>query len=270
MRRAPPPVLRPFVHALWAIDGTGPPSAAARERVLPTGAMHLALRVSDAPFRFFDDAGAAGLESHAVVGGARAVPYLKEIATPAVSVGAHLRPGASALLFGAPAVELAGRHTPLAALWGRVEAETRERLMEAGSPAARLDVLEETLAARLPRARALHPAVALALTRFDGAVPVGDVVRETGYSHRRFIDLFRHAVGLPPKLYCRLLRFQHAFVRLADDPPPAAARVAFELGYSDQAHLIRDFRELAGITPGAYQGLAGLRPGHAPAQRAEP
>ena len=269
VRRQPRAALQPFVRRLWTIEGTSPALAGyRRERVLPTGTMHLALRLDGRPFRFFDDdADVLGdALGGVVVGGARATPYLKDVAGPALSVGAELVPGACEVFFGAPADELSGRHTALEDLWGpRTVGEVRERLQEAGSAGRRLDVLESLLAARLPRLRGLHPAVAHALERLAAAADVGEIVRETGISHRHLVALFRRAVGLPPKLYGRVLRFQSALHRLAADPAAPQVEVALDAGYSDQAHFARDFRALAGITPGHHRALAPTHPVHVPA-----
>jgi AraC-like DNA-binding protein len=267
--RAPVPALRAFISAVWVGDRPGAADDGVgfdRERMLGSGATHLVFRLSDHPIRLYDHATDPTGTSmgHAVVGGARATYYLRDTPRRARSVGAILRPGAAELLFGTPAGALAGRHTPLVDLWGRSAAEARERLLEATHPESQLDLLEALLAARLPAVRGLHPAVAHALARFHATDAVGDVVDETGYSHRRFITLFREAVGLPPKLYCRVLRFHDALRLLASQPPPPLADVALAAGYSDQPHLNRDFRELAGVSPGEYRGAAPASPLHLP------
>ncbi|HZH02691.1 MAG TPA: helix-turn-helix domain-containing protein [Myxococcaceae bacterium] len=90
-------------------------------------------------------------------------------------------------------------------------------------------------------------------------------MKASGYSHRRFIILFERAVGLTPKRYCRLQRFQAALVaarRSKADLP--WIEVALAAGYSDQAHLVRDFREFAGIPPSLYRALAPARANHVP------
>lgn len=268
LRRPPQPALRPFVQLLWASDetATSRPVAAARERVLPTGATHVVFRLSDHPLRLFDDVeqATARTVAHSVVGGARATFYVRDVSQPTCSVGATLHPGAAELLLGVPADELAGRHTPLDDLWGRSAASARERLVEAGSPARQLELFEAMLAERLPRVRGLHPAVALALERFTASGDVRAVVQESGYSHRRFIALFRRAVGLTPKLYCRIRRFHDTLERLAADPTASWVDVAMAGGYSDQPHLNRDFREFAGISPGGYRGLSPAQVHHVP------
>ena len=90
------------------------------------------------------------------------------------------------------------------------------------------------------------------------------VVNESGYSHRRFIEVFRAAVGLGPKLYCRVLRFQGALDLVAARPEAALVDVALEAGYSDQPHFQREFRELAGVSPTRYRDLSPAFAHHVP------
>ena len=268
LRRLPGPRLRPFIKILWASDPTAAslPVRADRERVLPTGDMHLVFRLSDHPLRLFNEiTDPLGYRvGYTIVGGARAAFYVREISGPVCSVGAQLHPGTAELLFGAPAGELAGRHTPLEDLWGSYVEEVRERLMESGGPHRQLDLLESLLAERLPTVRALHPAVAQALSRFRASADVGQAVKESGYSHRRFIALFHDGLGLTPKLYCRLRRFQGALDQIAVRPAASLVDVALEAGYSDQAHFNREFREFAGVSPGKYRELSPAFPHHVP------
>jgi AraC-like DNA-binding protein len=89
-------------------------------------------------------------------------------------------------------------------------------------------------------------------------------VKENGYSHRRFIELFRRAVGLTPKLYSRVSRFQAAIERIGADPAVSWIELALAAGYSDQAHFNREFREFAGITPGEYRSASPTHGLHVP------
>jgi len=261
-----PPVLRPFVKRLWFSNESARPSngLVARERVLPTGTMSLVFRVSDHPLRLFDTDGTESRTvGHAIVGGARTSYYVRDVSHPTRSVGAQLHPGAAELLLGAPAGELAERHTRLDDLWGHAAEEARERLAAAGSDTA-LDLLQTLLIARLPKMRGIHPAVAHALARFATTGHVNKVVDESGYCHRRFIALFRESVGLSPKVYCRVLRFQTAIDRIADDPEMPWASLAAASGYSDQPHFTRDFGAFTGVTPGAYRRIRPAVRNHVP------
>ena len=267
LKRSPGPALRPYVETLWASDPAAEaPPAALRELVLPTGSMHLAIRISDTPVRLFDsiDQPAGRDVGYAVVGGARAGYYIRDLSRPARTVGAMLRPGAAPLLLGAPADALSGRHTPLEDLWGSAAEQARERLIEAATAEERLDYFESLLAARIPRLRGIHPAVAEALERFRTSSDVRGVVERTGYSHRRFIELFREAVGLTPKLYCRVLRFHNAIEQAASVKIASWAELALGAGYADQAHFNRDFREFAGLTPSRFRELSPAQSHHVP------
>jgi AraC-like DNA-binding protein len=83
-----------------------------------------------------------------------------------------------------------------------------------------------------------------------GAGPVGALAAEIGWSRRHFASRFRAEVGLPPKAAARVLRFDRARLQLVRGRP--AAEVAVACGYTDQSHLVREFRALAGRTPGTY------------------
>jgi AraC-like DNA-binding protein len=267
-QRVPIPALRPFVALLWASDETDGPltRTVERERVLPTGAMHVVFRLSPEPLRLFDtaDAEVARAVGHAIVGGPRASCYVRDVSAPSRSVGAMLHPGTARLLFGGSAAELAGQHTRLEDLWGPSAQAARERLLESRTPERQLELLESLLIARLPRVRGLHPAVAEALGKLADAASVRGVVADSGYSHRRFISLFAEAVGLTPKLYARVVRFRRVLARMAPASGLPLAELALAAGYADQAHFNRDFREMAGISPTQYRAAVPLQPHHVP------
>lgn len=268
LSRQPNFPLRPFVELLWASEGAGcGTQAAARELVLPTGALHLVLRLEELPLRVFSElTDTSGTRiGCAVVGGARAAPYLRDVSRPVASVGALLRPGVAGLLLGAPAAAFSRRHTELVAVWGDGPvAVLRERLAGAGSLARQLDLLEAALAARLPEPGSVDPRIALALRCLEAARPVGAAVAASGYSQRHFTQLFTSAVGLAPKTYSRLRRFGRALDSLSARPKAAWSALALDHGYADQAHFAREFREFAGLTPGAYRRAAPANTRHVP------
>ncbi len=242
---APHATLKPFVKQLWVSRSNAQPLGT-REHVLPTGQMHLVFRLAGPPLRIFSDAEdrSGSIFNGPVVGGARAGFYVKEVGEPVLSVGVQLLPGAALALFGVSAAELAGRHTPAS------------ELCEQDSPAQMLMRLESLLAARLPRVHGLHPGVADILGRFEHAARVEEMVRESRYSHRGFIALFKQATGLSPKRYARLMRFQQLMAALRATPAESLSELALAAGYSDQAHMNREFREFAGVTPLQYRLLA--------------
>src|SRR5687767_9640752 len=121
--------LRAWIERLWAVEERGG-RGDRREHVLPTGAMHVVIRLREDPLRIFtgpqDRVGT--LVGQALVGGARDPFYTREVPGPQCSVGARLRPGAAEALFGTAADEFAYRHTSVADIWGAAAGSLCDRL----------------------------------------------------------------------------------------------------------------------------------------------
>lgn len=265
--REPSPALAPFVGRLWYADSSGRPAGAARERVLPAGCSYLVLRLDGAPIRVLrgaDDEHGASV-GRAALCGVRSSYYLRDASRPSCSIGVQFKPGGANVFLGVPEGELAGRHHALEDLWGRGAQLLEERLLAAASPEARFGALESELLRRAAERTPLHPAVRYALARFQAdpaAVSIRATARAAGLSQRRLIELFRRAVGLTPKVYCRMQRFQRLVVRAARVPRLPWAALAQDFGFYDQAHLTREFQAFAGCAPGAYAPIAADRPHH--------
>lgn len=271
-RRAPGPLLRPFVQTLWASDEAGSgATGSGRERILPAGTTTVVLRLSDHPLRLFRDADDATgwLVACAVIGGPRAAAYVRDVSAPFRSVGAQLHPCGAEAILGAPAGEIAGRHTALDDLWGRDAALAREQLNEIRGLDAQIDLFERILTARIlasPRldGGVLRAVAAHAARRLEQGADVGRVVEESGYSHRRFIELFQREVGLPPKVYLRVQRVQRALALARGPDAPPWGQVALLAGFADQPHLCREMREICGLTPGEYREINAPQALHVP------
>ncbi len=165
--------------------------------------------------------------------------------------------GARALL-GVPAGELAGDTVDLAALLGRRTGALLDRLAAAPDWAQRFDLLDaelQALAADGRAERGVRPEVGYAwdrLYRNGGNLRIGELAAEVGWSRRHLASRFQAETGLTPKAAARVIRFERACDRLRGPDRPALAAVAADAGYVDQAHLARDFRDLAGSTATAW------------------
>ena len=269
MERAPHPALAGLVRSVWHSAPAAPAAPApTHELMMPTGEMHLVLRLAGPPIAIVEqlDNAAPAHFGHAVVNGARAGAYAKPVAAGSSSIGLQLRPGASLALLGLPADELAGRHVRLEDLWGSGAGLLHEQVLAAPSAADRLRCLEAVLMARLQRSPApgAHPAVLAGLQPLRDGASVDAAARHSGYSQRQFVRLFSQAVGLTPRLYLRVQRFQRALRLLQGPRPRSLADVAFEAGYTDQPHFNRDFREFSGLTPAQYRAARPAATHHVP------
>ena len=175
------------------------------------------------------------------------------------TVDVQLTPLGARAVLGWPLHEVAGRLTPLNELLGPPAVRLMTQLQEASRWSDRLDLVDRFLLARLEQGPRPAPLVARAWARLqatDGRIRIGRLARELGCSRRLLEARFRDDVGLAPKAAARLLRFG-AVQRAMRDDPVRWADLAYAHGYSDQAHLNRDFRELTGTTPTRF--LAQLR-----------
>ena len=166
-------------------------------------------------------------------------------------------------LLGVPGGELSEQLVDLHELWGSAGSELLERVRQVEGWPERFRLLEDVLLARRRAAEELvdaDPALVAAhqLVRDrEGRVSMPELLELTGWSRRRLAERFRRHVGMTPKALARLARFRHAERLLRAPGHRSIAAVALTCGYYDQAHLNRDFRDLAGSAPTAY--LAQLR-----------
>ena len=201
------------------------------------------------------DAAAPANRRTSFVAGLHDAPVLTEHAGYQHGIEVRLAPLAARRLFGVPMHMLANNVVALEDLLGRDAERLVERLHEAPGWAPRFALLDDAIARRLQDARPPSPGVAWAWERLretHGALPVGTLAGELGWSRRHLAAQFREQVGLPPKLLARILRFDRVIALLRRADPERWAEVAYDCGYYDQAHFNRDFRAFTGSTPGAF------------------
>jgi AraC-like DNA-binding protein len=163
-----------------------------------------------------------------------------------------LTPLGARRMIGMPMNELANQSVPIDDVLGRFGRDLVQRVGEAPDWPTRFALIDSALRARLAEAAPVDAGVAWSLGRImasGGAAVIGDLAGELGWSHRRLIDRYRDTVGLPPKLVARIVRFERLTAEVTTDPTIDWAAAATACGYFDQAHLAREVRELAGITP---------------------
>jgi len=252
-RHTPPPPLSEFIELLWFFENAAPSHGS--ERVLPTGTVELVINLRENTARSFD----------AVIAGPHSHFFVLDTSRPASLIGVHFKPSGAFPFFALPLDELRNRHVPLDSLWRGRAIELRERLLATADVQEKLLLLERVLLSLLHRRHSRHAAVGHALAAFRrGARRIADVVDETGMSQRRFIRLFNDEVGLTPKSFCRIRRFQHAVALLHDAPSIDWAEMALACGYYDQSHMIHDFQDFAGLSPSNYLSRRTAHMNHVP------
>jgi AraC-like DNA-binding protein len=264
--RRPEGPLAGFVQVLWFYEGFARPHA--KERLLPDGSMELVINLREDETRVWDRSDLTQYErmDGAVLVGPHSEYFVIDTAEQQCVMGVHFRPGGGFPFLGMPADEMHGQQVSLRDLWGGFARELRERLLAAEGVKARFDLLEAALLRQTLRPLGFHPAVHFAIGQFGAPrqSTVADVVENTGLSARRFIELFRAQVGMSPKQYSRVRRFQRVVQGLGMESDVDWCGVALDAGYCDQSHLIHEFRAISGISPGVWAGLRTEHRNHVP------
>jgi AraC-like DNA-binding protein len=261
-RYRPAPPLDRYIGCFWWSHRDAPQEDS--EHMLPSGGAQLLFALHETPI-LCGPAGSSSAWSGSVVHGPQSTYYVAGPKPNGGTVGVSFRPGAAGAVLGVSMAELLDRHVTLDAIWGKRGEELRHRLVSAADPQVMFRILEQTLSARIHRPLLIHPAVAHALaSRSADEAPrrIAEVQRASGYSPRHFIALFRSAVGLNPKQYYRIQRFNFAVRSMATGGGQCLGDIAAAGGYSDQAHLTREFREFAGVAPTQYRPGGVDRPLH--------
>jgi AraC-like DNA-binding protein len=241
-----------------------------RSRALPRGAVTVIIDVGQRQqVDFYAADGQTRLTvPPAFITGSHTVSYVSDIAADEPAIAIHFRPGGAFPFLGMPLSELENTYVGLDEVWGRDGFELHERLIDAPTVAARVNVVENFLLSRPWSSVRRHPAVAAALAAIENnpSIRMADLRDLVGMSTKRLIAVFRAEVGLSPKAYARIRRLQAA-LRLLDAGSLGGARVAADVGYFDQAHFVREFRSFTGMTPTQYTERRILMPSHVPVVR---
>jgi AraC-like DNA-binding protein len=268
-RYKPEGILATLVECLWYWEGA--PAPHRQERLLPQAQAAMIMNLRDDPIAIYEENGGFRSYGTAVLSGARSNCFTIDCDQQERVIGVQFAPGGAYPFFRMPMSALEDASFDMADLWGREAAWVRERVLAAATPRAMLSVLAACLEERLVPAKRdtlrLHPAVVYIAGELDlchGPARVQAVTGKIGMSQRRLAQLFHEQVGVSPKTFHRVRRFQHTLQRLRGVRQVNWADLAIDCGYYDQAHLSHDFRQIAGMTPSAYLSAATEHLNHVP------
>ena len=263
----PPAPLAQFVKCFWYWQGA--PQTHDKEQLMPNGEPAIIVNLRDEPIRIYDARDLSRSETFglAVLSGARSTPFVIDTEQEDRVFGVEFQPGGAYPFFRIPSSEFADSDVSLDCLWRASAHELRERLLEAPDIDGMFTVAERFLLRQAVRPFELHPGVAFALHHFCARphrTTVASVLDRIGLSHRHFAQVFHDQVGLTPKSFSRVQRFQRVLRRVHRASCIDWTDVALGCGYYDQAHFIHDFQTFSGFTPTVYAARAIEHLNHVP------
>jgi len=231
-----------------------------RERVVPDGRMYLIIeldgrgrsiydRLTGEPIQACQQAWLSGIhQQHFVIGDLSAESRLLAIC---------FAPGASAQFTHEPAHTFCERIVQAEEVFGAPILSLRDQLLKLPDPMQRLTHTEAWLADRLDESFQTPPYVQVALDELlsrPGNMRLTEfVARRAEVSYKHFVEVFQRQVGPGPKVMQRILRFASVFTRLQGQARVNWAELSQDLGFSDQAHFIREFVAFSGYRPSEFQ-----------------
>lgn len=219
-----------------------PSDGEARHAWLPDGRTTLVFRVLE-----------GGRRGDLAVAGPRTQAFIKNVHGLTRATAIRIKPGWSGPLLGVAAHELTNHIIGIEALWGKTASELDAELLTTRDLREFLDCMSRAFGRRMQRgfesssARLARHAARLLE---GGETRVDRVAERLGVTSRHLRRAFTESVGVAPKEYARAARLQRALRAMASSND--WGRIAAEAGYYDQAHFIGDFRDLVGLTPGAF------------------
>ena len=223
-----------------------------RELHLPSGFPAIVVNF-DAPFVVSDPAGGQVpvVCSDICFMGVHSSPFVTDTPARRDLLVVNLTPIGARRLLGAPMSEMTNKWLPLADIVGRRAKELIGRLHDAKDWRARFSTLDDFLLTGSAAMSAPRRDLSSAWRWMSGGGAAATLARGLDVSHKHLIDQFRDQIGLPPKLVGRLARFNRVLRLPQHGGEPDWAGAAQTCGYFDQAHMINEFRDFAGATPGA-------------------
>jgi AraC-like DNA-binding protein len=236
--RPPPHTLSRFIECVWTLTPASQAGHPSLHRVFPDGAVDIVI-----------------CAEQAVIHGP--ANSFRVLSVDAQMLGFRIRPGAAKTLLGVSPTELPARPTSLEALWGSRGHEIECRLAAEPGPAALVRLMTGFLADRADFDMDLDNAVLATVDRINyrPTESVRSLSQYCGLSERQMRRRFETHLGLGVKEYARIIRFQRLLDTVRDHTRclPSAkfqwSGLAWDHGFADQAHLIREVQTFAGLTP---------------------
>lgn len=249
----PPASLSMYVSSFWALEGRSSILNPYVFRLMADGMAALVFHYSGAFNELYQD----GHQEESIISGLTSQSEkfrLFSINRDFAMFGAHLYPYAISHLFSIPSTELKNQLIDLKSLLGKHDDGLEERIMLAKDLPARVKIITRFLENRLRKITPMPPGIFETInyiTKTNGTTEVDALAQRNCLSMRQFERNFKQFSGFSPKTFSRIIRFQNTLSQ-KDKSRKTLTQIAFDAGYSDQAHFIRDFKEFSGITPKEY------------------
>lgn len=225
-----------------------------KEKLLPDGAVELIINLTEISRKLYDNQNPnkATFFQKAWISGMREQYILIEAAKKSSVLVVRFKPGGAYPFLRMPVSEIKDQVLELELIFGSRFAEIWEQLMAAPTSQQKFVILEDFFLQKAHNRLEINPVIQFSIEELAGSTSLKTITSQTGYSQKHLIQLFRQHVGLTPKVYARIMRFQEAIHSIEANQQVSWIDLALHCGYYDQAHFINEFRAFSGINPSVY------------------
>lgn len=246
--------LNKFVDYFFFYEGYTP--AHSVERFLPDGNVELIIDLHDKPKFIYDNETLKEIQAchHVWASGVRTQPISIDSGLDAAMI-VVFKKGLAYPFFPVPMNEMADCVVDADLLWGDWFGALRERILETTDTTRRFEILEDCLLKQFASGLIEDPCVEYAVRQIllhPDQLSFLKMCQEIGYSQKHFINLFKSRVGITPKAYLKIARFQKAINEIEQQRTVNWSTISQDCGFYDQSHFINDFRLFSGFTPNQY------------------
>jgi AraC-like DNA-binding protein len=227
------------------------------ERLLPDGSVNILIDLTDTPKYIFDNdllqekqtcnrSWVSGMHSNYISIGA---------AKNACMVVIRFLPGKSYPFLKLPIYELNNQVVDGDLIFGSRIHSLREAVGEMNSIEEKFQVVEnwlQSIGRYQQNNEAIISYAVENINKYSSSLCLGDLAFKSGYSQKQFISIFKKHLGLSPKMYHRIVRFNKVLVEIETKNSIHWTKLCYDLNYHDQAHFIKEFRQFAGFNPNQF------------------
>jgi AraC-like DNA-binding protein len=247
--------LNEFVETFIYYEGVQHPHKI--DRFLPNGDVEILIDFHDAPQYIYDNNTLTEIQAcnRVWASGFRTEPITIPSGHDATMMVIAFKKGKAAPFFPFPMNEIANSVVDADLVWGTDFAALRGHLIETRDIDRRFAIVEDFLIGEFQSQLAINPCVAFAvgeMTKNPDHISIARMNNRIGYSQKHFTEMFRRSVGVTPKSYLKIMRFQKAVELIATIHEIDWVQISHDCGFYDQAHFINDFKHFSGFTPTKY------------------
>lgn len=231
------------------------------EKFLPDGSMDLLIDLTETPKKLFlnEEGTAYTTFKKSWISGMK-TEYILIDASVSSMIGVHFRPGGAYPFFNFPISELNNMTVEVDCLWNSEIHGIRDAILNTTSIEDKFGILEKHFLQKGKQKLEPNVLVGYAIDQLQKSPQVWTIeqlTRKVGITQKHLISLFKKYAGLSPKLFARISKFQKVIQLVEKGQKMSWTSLAYECGYYDQAHFIKEFQAFSGINPSSYLAERG-------------